>query len=74
MDYAEILFEKAITRYGPEGDHTGRWEWQAGNHIRQIEAALRMLMDEKIDYMTINKLGDPETQHTIKAARAALSR
>lgn len=35
--------------------------------------ALEQIVDEKCDYMRINHLGDPETQHTIKAARAALS-
>ena len=41
-------------------------------HARLVEA-LELLVDEKIDYMRINKLGDPETQHTIKLARAALA-
>jgi hypothetical protein len=36
-------------------------------------AALEQMVDEKVDYMTINNLGDPEKQHTIKAARSALA-
>jgi hypothetical protein len=36
--------------------------------------ALQMMVEEKADYMRINNLGDPETQHTIKIARAAISR
>lgn len=38
-----------------------------------MREALEMLVEEKVDYMTINHLGDPETQHTVKAARAALA-
>ncbi len=45
----------------------------AAKRVEALEDALRQIMVEKIDYMTINNLGDPETQHTIKAARAALA-
>ena len=45
----------------------------AADRERSLRDALRQIMEEKIDYMRINNLGDPETQHTIKAARAALS-
>ena len=45
----------------------------AADRERILRDALRQIMEEKIDYMRINNLGDPETQHTIKAARAALS-
>jgi hypothetical protein len=38
-----------------------------------IREALEAMVEEKCDYMRINNLGDPETQHTVKAARAALS-
>jgi hypothetical protein len=34
---------------------------------------LIQMVEEKCDYMRINKLGDPEKQHTIKVARAALN-
>lgn len=42
------------------------------NENRQLRAALIQMVEEKCDYMRINNLGDPETQHTVKAARAAL--
>lgn len=42
------------------------------NRINDLERALREMVIEKCDYMRINQLGDPETQHTIKLARAAL--
>jgi hypothetical protein len=37
-----------------------------------LRSALIQIVEEKCDYMRINNLGDPETQHTVKAARAAL--
>jgi hypothetical protein len=37
-----------------------------------LREALIQIVEEKCDYMRINNLGDPETQHTVKAARAAL--
>ena len=42
--------------------------------VSALEAALKMMVAEKVDYMDINNLGDPETQHTIKYARAALTK
>jgi len=42
--------------------------------IREIRGALEAMVAEKADYMIINNLGDPEEQHTIKQARAALAR
>lgn len=44
------------------------------NVIAGLREALELLLEEKCDYMTLNKLGDPETQHTVKLARAALDR
>jgi hypothetical protein len=44
----------------------------AANRIEFLELALRQLLDEKCDYMIINHLGDPEKEHTVKLARAAL--
>jgi hypothetical protein len=38
----------------------------------RLREALKLMVDEKCDYMKINNLGDPEQQHTIKIARAAL--
>jgi hypothetical protein len=42
--------------------------------IEELSMALQMLVDEKVEYMTINHLGDPEKQHTVKAARKALAK
>ena len=42
------------------------------NEIERLREALKLMVDEKCDYMKINNLGDPEQQHTIKTARAAL--
>ncbi len=39
----------------------------------RLRDALTALVDEYCDYMTINHLGDPEKQHNIKRARAALT-
>ena len=41
--------------------------------LRQAIEALNAMVVEYCDYMTINKLGNPETQHNIKLARAALA-
>jgi hypothetical protein len=40
---------------------------------KALEAALTAMVEEQCDYMRINHLGDPEKQHTIKQARAALA-
>lgn len=36
--------------------------------------ALAEMVEEKADYMVRNNLGDPEREHTIKLARAALAK
>jgi hypothetical protein len=36
--------------------------------------ALKACVIETVDYMTINELGDPEQQHNVKQARAALAK
>lgn len=41
---------------------------------KDLLTALLMMVDEKADYMRINNLGDPEKQHTIKVARAAIAK
>jgi len=51
------------------GDRCDRAETQNA----KLREALEMMVEEKADYMRLNHLGDPETQHTIKVARAALS-
>ena len=42
--------------------------------IEELRGALEAMVEEKADYMRLNKLGDPEAQHTVKRARAAISR
>ncbi len=39
----------------------------------KLAGALNQLIEEKADYMRLNNLGNPETQHTIKVGRAALA-
>lgn len=41
--------------------------------IERLREALQALVDEYVDYQTINNLGDPEKQHNIRLARAALA-
>jgi hypothetical protein len=36
--------------------------------------ALEQFVSEKVDYMQINHLGDPEATHTVKWGRAALAK
>jgi hypothetical protein len=45
----------------------------AQGEIERLREALQMMVDEEVDYMTRNKLGDPEKQHTIRVARSALT-
>jgi hypothetical protein len=45
-------------------------QWEA--RIAELEAALSVMVNHEVDYMGINNLGDPEEQHRIKQARAAL--
>lgn len=40
----------------------------------RLREALEQMVAEKCDYMRINNLGDPEKQHTVRTARAALAR
>jgi hypothetical protein len=40
--------------------------------IAELEAALSVMVNHEVDYMGINNLGEPEEQHRIKQARAAL--
>ena len=38
-----------------------------------LVSALKYMMEEQIDYMTINNLGNPEKQYSVKLARKALA-
>ena len=40
----------------------------------ELIAALEAMVEEQVDYMTLNNLGDPYRQDTIKRARAALAK
>lgn len=46
---------------------------RASCHDELLEL-LQMFVNETVSYMTINSLGDPEKQHAIKNARAAIAR
>ena len=41
--------------------------------VKRLETALVTMVMEKVGYMDTNNLGDPEAQHTIITARAALT-
>jgi hypothetical protein len=45
---------------------------KAAEAASDLLSATQQLVEEKADYMRLNHLGDPETQHTIKIARAAI--
>ena len=40
----------------------------------ELVNALEMMVEAECDYMRINNLGDPEKQHNVKVARAALAK
>tara|TARA_R110000796_G_scaffold39303_1_gene98130 strand:+ start:265 stop:465 length:201 start_codon:yes stop_codon:yes gene_type:complete len=40
--------------------------------IAELEAALLVMVNHEVNYMDNNNLGNPEEQHRIKQARAAL--
>jgi hypothetical protein len=70
---------EAERRYGDAGtaDDIERWRKSIRALIAErdrLRAALEAMVAEKVDYMIRNALGDPEAQHTIKQARAALER
>jgi hypothetical protein len=45
----------------------------AQGEVERLREALQIMVDEEVDYMTRNNLGDPEKQHTIRVARSALT-
>jgi hypothetical protein len=63
-----LLRETEETSYEPDDTLAS----EAADKIEKLQEALQMLVNEKCDYMILNLLGDPEQQHTIKIARAAL--
>lgn len=42
--------------------------------LNELQSTLKAMVDEQVEYMTINHLGDPEKQHNIKRARIALAK
>ena len=46
----------------------------ADARVAELEAVLDAMVEEQSGYMRINNLGDPEKQHNIKRARAALAK
>jgi len=71
--------------HGPDGEYIARVVLSRHNaklvcaapdlaaEVLRLREALTALVDEYCDYARINSLGDPEKQHNIKRARAALS-
>jgi hypothetical protein len=54
-------------------DYTAALLVSLADEVVRLREALTAMVDEQVDYMTINKLGDPEKQHNIKLARRALA-
>ena len=75
---AEIQYCRSLNaEYGPEQ----RIAVVTADFARRLEAerdalreALQMLYDETVDYLTLNHLGDPHHNQSMKLAHAALSR
>lgn len=57
------------------GYDKGRAEVDASDtpEVLALVEALRMMIDQEVDYMTRNSLGDPEKQHSVKVSRAAIA-
>jgi ABC-type phosphate transport system auxiliary subunit len=68
MDIAEEYYNQAIYA----NDMKDRQIKHLESEIERLREALQLMVNEKCDYMILNKLGDPEKQHTIKLARSAL--
>jgi cell division protein FtsB len=74
-EIARLQAEVHGLKWGPEhlGHAIGRdLLADAGDEIARLREALQMMVDAEVDYMRLNSLGDPEKQHRIKVARAAL--
>lgn len=66
---------------GPDFEYIANANWKNGKANAQMIAAapdlyqaLEEMVNEQVDYMTRNALGDPEKQFSIKLARAALAK
>jgi hypothetical protein len=45
---------------------------EANERIKVLEDIIKIFVQQEVDYMTLNNLGDPEQQQAIILARAAL--
>ena len=46
--------------------------WLAWLWVAELRQVIRAFVDDKVAYMTVNNLGDPEKQYHIKWARRVL--
>ncbi len=61
----------------PERDRAERWEAKYHRSQRQsleLASALLAMVVSEVDYVTINKLGNPFELHNVKLALSALSK
>jgi hypothetical protein len=69
----DAAFEHRMNGMSEEGARVAASEGEAKDaRIAELEAALLLMVNHEVNYMDINSLGDPEEQHRIKQARAAL--
>jgi hypothetical protein len=45
----------------------------ADDRVAKLVEALQLFIDQEVDYMTRNNLGDPEKQHSVRVGRAAIA-
>jgi hypothetical protein len=66
--------EKQAEYFSPVGATNSITEFHrsAANEVEKMREALQMLYDETVDYVTLNKLGDPHHNKSMKMARDAL--
>lgn len=80
-----IRLVASTANFYPEDAPAGAIEWtflaskatpveRGCSVVNELVEALTALVDETVDYMRINKLGDPQAKHNIKRARAALAK
>ena len=77
QDLEDLISDALSESFGPDWNARLGAKWVAEIPIiaaaNDLREALTQMVEEKCDYMSINNLGDPGTQHTVKAARAALA-
>jgi hypothetical protein len=62
---------EALGENGPNGIRNSLE--RAEEVIGELQETLQAMVDEQVEYMTINHLGDPEKQHNIRRARVVLA-